>query len=204
MTNSDFATQRYRVEGFRPRPCNSGSGREPLFGLEMGRDQNVRRATSRGQVWVPAAAVIPTLLVYFNVAAFKTFVVYGALFFAQRVRGDRKINCSLFGETRRRFPSAWRERAFCRKAYLTETRFRGFMPASRPTKSLQFVAARAVAPPRDGAVPDKKPIAQEEWFIFFFFDCWFLLGIRDVSAPAFAGGRRQGKREWTRQVSLYC
>jgi len=70
-----------------------------------------------------------------------------------------KINCSLFGETRESCVLEWERGGFCRKAYLTETRFRGFMPASRPTKSLQFVAVRAVAPPRDGAVPDKKPIA---------------------------------------------
>jgi len=65
-----------------------------LEGLEMGFLQNKGRVTNRGQVWVPAAAVIPTLLVYFNVAAFKTFVVYVVNFFFKKKkrRGPKELN----------------------------------------------------------------------------------------------------------------
>jgi len=67
----------------------------------MGFMQSVGRVTNRGQVWVPAAAVIPTLLVYSNVAAFKTFVVDG-VYFAKNTWPKKekttKLHCSLGDE----------------------------------------------------------------------------------------------------------
>jgi len=89
MTNSDFAYAKVSSSGTGAgEGVTAGICSGLLFGLEMGLVQRAGRATNRGQVWVPAAAVIPTLLVNFNVAAFKTFVVYGVITILERGPSD--------------------------------------------------------------------------------------------------------------------